>query len=53
MKKTNFIMKKQKVIEGQGLGVRIRVGFLLFYYELAPLTCDVTCSKLYFGGKKI
>ena len=34
------------------MGVRVRVRFLLFYYELAPLIRDVTCSKLYFDGKK-
>ena len=34
------------------MGVRVRVGFLLFYYELAPLIRDVICSKLYFDGKK-
>ena len=34
------------------MGVRVKVRFLLFYYELGPLTRDVTCSKLYFDGKK-
>ena len=29
----------------------VRVRFLLFYYELTPLTRDVTCSSLYFYGK--
>ena len=30
----------------------MEVRFLLFYSELAPLTRDVTCSRLYFDGKK-
>ena len=25
--------------------------FRLFYFELAPTACDVTCSKLYLDGK--
>ena len=46
-----------KIIEGKRrLRVRevtVRFRFLLFYYELAHLTRDVKCSKLYFDGKKI
>ena len=42
-----------KTIEGnRRLRVRVRVRFLLFYSELAPLTSDVICSRLYLDGEK-
>ena len=45
-----------KIIEGKRRlrvrGVSVRFRFLLFYYELAQLTRDITCSKLYFEGKR-
>ena len=51
MIKTNFIMK---AIEGNtGLRVSVRVRFLLFYSQLAPLTRDVICFGIYFDEKDI
>ena len=35
------------------MGVRVRVRFLFFFIINSPsLTRDVTCSRLYFDGKK-
>ena len=34
------------------MGVRVRVRFILFYYKLASLNRDITCSKLYFDRKR-
>ena len=33
--------------------VRVRVRFILFYSDLAPLTRDVTCSRFYLDGKSM
>ena len=33
--------------------LRVRVRFILFYSELAPLTRDVTCSRLYLDEKNM
>ena len=47
-------MKKKKKIEGNGklkVRTRGRVKVLLFYFELAPLTRNVTCAVTLLGRK--
>ena len=44
----------RKTTEGKRrLRVRVRVRFLLFHSELAPLVRDVICSRLYLDGKNM
>ena len=53
MKKTQILL--WKAIEGNSnrrLRFRVRVRFLLFYSELAPLTRGVTCSVTLLGWEK-
>ena len=52
MIKTQILLRKT-IAGKRRLRVRVRVMFILFYFELAPLTRDVTCSRLYLGGKSM